>query len=46
MYYEMNVIDVLVDSGRVLERVDGAIGALEPQLEVVNILDMSPERIY
>ena len=41
----MNIVDVLVESGRVLERVDPAEGALEPQLEVVNILDMSPERV-
>ena len=43
--YIVNIVDVLVESGRVLERVDRAEGALEPQLEVVNILDMSPERV-
>ena len=43
--YKVNIVDVLVESGRVLERVDRAEGALEPQLEVVNILDMSPERV-
>ena len=36
---------MLVESGRVLERVDRAEGAFEPQLEVVNVLDVSPERV-
>ncbi len=37
---------MLVESGRVLECVDGAVGALESQLEVMNILDMSPKGVY